>query len=80
MQTTQKDRFLHLVKEQSDDIEAIHLPPSSAGKAGKVTAAALRDLPEYRLQRLFESELIQEKYVIPNTDRTCSSHNSDDEA
>ena len=62
MQTTQKDRFLHLVKEQPDDIAAIHLPPSSAGEAGKVTAAALRDLPEYRLQRLFESKLIQEKY------------------
>ena len=58
LRTSQKDRFLELVEGQQDEIAAIDLPPSSAGK---VSAEALKSLPEHRLQRLFESGFTQEE-------------------
>ena len=66
MQPAEKDRFLHLVEEQPNDIAATHLPPSHSGI---VTAAALKGLPEHRLQRLFESEFNQEKRYRVLTER-----------
>ena len=66
LQPTEKDRFLHLIEEQPNEIAATHLPPSHSGI---VTAAALKFLPEHRLQRLFESEFIQEKRYRVLTER-----------
>ena len=78
MPPTEKDRFLRLIEEQPNEIAATDLPPSHSGL---VTAAALKVLPQHRLQRLFESEFIQEKRYRVLTERalvtTAIMKNSD---